>query len=141
MRSTLIPRRIHQSESRESRASPGDPKGLPFVGQDGPRQTVLTENTLEDPPRVSLLGRQKGIAREKVSADVIDDGERVTVLMIAEEELTFVVDRHQIVRCDCDGASPQRMCRRIASPARGHEIGTTQDIAGRARCRPLHARM
>jgi len=35
IRSTLMPSRIHQSESRESRARPGEPKGLPSNGKGG----------------------------------------------------------------------------------------------------------
>jgi hypothetical protein len=65
---------------------------------------MLTEDALERAPRMPLFGGQKGIAREKVPADVIDDRERVPVLMIAEEELALVVDRHQVVRLDRDGA-------------------------------------
>jgi YD repeat-containing protein len=96
---------------------------------------------LKHPSRVSLLGRQKAITGKKVSADVIDDRERVTVLMIAEKELTFVVDRHQVVRRERDGAAPQGVCRRVATPAWSHQVRTTQQISRRARSRPLHSRM
>src|SRR5947208_10966639 len=98
IRSTLMPSRIHQSDSRESRARPGEPKGLPLSDRIASGwQAKLTEHLLKGALGVLVLGRGKGDAGEQKAADVIDDGERIAVLVVAEQEFALVVDRHQIV--------------------------------------------
>src|SRR6185503_829621 len=66
------------------------------VRENGARQPIGPEDPLEDLTSVRVLGGGKGIARQDVAAEVVDDGQRIAVPVIAEEELTFVIDGHQI---------------------------------------------
>lgn len=72
---------------------------------------------------------------------MIDDGQRVTVAMITEQELSLVVDRHQVVRFDRLAAHAQRMCGRCTALAWLHQVRAVKNVAGRARRRPLNVRM
>lgn len=97
---------------RESLARPGDPNGLPLSDrQDRPTKAVLAKDALERTARVRARVRWIRVAGEQASAHVIDDRERITVAVIAEQELPLVVDRHQIVRPSWLAARAQRMCR------------------------------
>src|SRR5688572_2420743 len=67
------------------------------VRENGTRQSIGTEHSLEDLASVRVLGRGKGVARQDVAAEVVDDGQRIAVAVTAEKELPFVIDGHQIV--------------------------------------------
>jgi len=68
---------------------------------------------------------------------MIDHRQRVTVAMIAEQELSLVVDRHQVIRFNRLAAHAQRMRRRRTPFPWLHQVRSVKDVAGRARRRPL----
>src|SRR6185295_9723561 len=78
------------------------------IRENGPGKAVLAEDALEHLAGVLVLGREEGVAGENVAADVVDDGERIAVAVVAEEELAFVVNGHQVVRRRGRGARAQR---------------------------------
>jgi hypothetical protein len=89
-----------------------------------------------------MLGRAEGVAGQDVAADVINDGQRIAVAVVAEEELALVVGSHQVVRSSRRGARAQRMKGwRIATWPRSNEVGAMEDVADGARCRPLDVGM
>src|SRR5690349_15754782 len=61
------------------------------VRENGPRKAVLAKDALERAASMFMLGRGEGVAGEDVAADVVDDGKRIAVAVITEEELTLVV--------------------------------------------------
>src|SRR4051794_27049336 len=82
IRSTLMPSRIHYSESLESLARPGDPNGLQLydrIARGRPYSRKIRSNA----PRVRSFVRRIGVAREQIAAHMIDYGQRVAVAVIA----------------------------------------------------------
>ena len=112
-----------------------------IVRQDRSRQSVLTEDALECTARVRPFARRICIAGEQIAAHMIDNRQRVTVAVIAEEELSLVVDCHQVVRFNWLAAHAQRMCGRRTAFAWLHQVCSVKNVAGRARRRPLDVRM
>jgi hypothetical protein len=72
---------------------------------------------------------------------MIDDGERIAVTVVAEEELSLVVDRHQVVRFKRLATHAQRMCGRRTALAWLHQVRAVKDVAGRTWRRPLDVGM
>src|SRR6266699_3874367 len=79
----------------------------------------------------------KGIAGEDEASDVIDDGERVAVAVIPQKELSFVVDGHQVIRFERNGARAQWMRRRVPATTVSNEICTRENVPNCAGCRPI----
>src|SRR5476651_1981643 len=77
-------------------------------------QAVRSEYAFEGASRVALFGRTERVARQNEARDMIDDGQRVAVTVVAETKLPLVVDGHQIVWRDRSRrACPQGMSRRV----------------------------
>src|SRR6185436_11174133 len=135
------------AEANPPKREPGKPcqtrrsERTAIVRQDCAREAVFTEDPLECALRMRPFVRRKRIAREQVTAHVIDHGQRIAVAMIAEEEMALVVDRHEVVRLG--GLTPyaQWMCGRCAALARLNEIGPAENIASGARGGPFDIRM
>src|SRR5438105_14714874 len=68
------------------------------VAADHVRHPVRCENLLEDSPCTSPVDTLKALAREKVAAEVVCDGQRVAVLLVAHPELALVVHTPNVVR-------------------------------------------
>ena len=68
---------------------------------------------------------------------MVDDGERIAVAVVAEKELTFVVDGHQIVRFGGSPPCAERMLRRVTPASRSDEVGPAQDVADGGRSWPV----
>jgi hypothetical protein len=78
-------------ESTEARRA----EGTAVVRENGPREAVLAKDALERLAGMFMPGRGEGVAGEDVAADVVDDGQRITVAVVTEEELALVIGRHQ----------------------------------------------
>src|ERR1700676_2678933 len=137
MRSMVMPRRNHQTESLERlNRELGEAKGTP-----------LSERILVGRPRSlnkrakavskSFTGRFKSFTEEEIARGMICDGQRVTVFFVAQQELTFVVGAPQLV-----GLLPQRQGRALsmiasAPSALDQAVAVEHGVDGAAR-RNLH---
>jgi hypothetical protein len=52
---------------------------------------------------VGFFGGREGLTGEEKTAGVIGDGQRIAVLMIAEQELAFVIGAPQLIGFLADG--------------------------------------
>src|SRR6266487_2069173 len=68
------------------------------VGDDGPRQSVLSEHALIDRPYRFKRSRQKPVTGEQVTTELVCDGQRIAVASIASSEVTFEVGAPLVVR-------------------------------------------
>src|ERR1051326_4280069 len=126
-----------EREARES-AQAWRAERTAVVRENGPREAVLAKDPLERPAGMFVLGRGEGVAGEDVAADVGEDGQRIAVVVVAEEELTLVVDGHQVIRSGRRGARAQRVKRRrVATWPRSNEVRAIEDVADGAGCRPF----
>ena len=85
MRSMPIPRRSHQTASllRLNKAC-AEAKGTPLSLRMLVRQATLLKQPLKDCESEALSGRRKRFTGEEKTAGVVGDGERITVLAIAQ---------------------------------------------------------
>jgi hypothetical protein len=67
------------------------------VAADVGRQTTLLKKPLKYRESVILSGGRKRLTDKQKTAGVVGDGERITVLTIAKQELTFVIGAPQLV--------------------------------------------
>src|ERR1700730_12893693 len=89
-------------------------EGHAVVAADVGGQTALFKNPLKYSESVVFPGRRKSLTSEKKATGVVGDGERVAVLVIAEQELTFVIGAPQLVGTWAQG---QRSSLRAAAHA------------------------
>jgi len=68
-----------------------------IVAADVSRQTTFLKEPLKDGESVVFPGGRKRFASEQKTAGVIGDGEGVTVLAIAQQELAFVIGAPQLI--------------------------------------------
>jgi hypothetical protein len=61
------------------------------IGANRLGQAMVLERPLEDPKCIALLRRRQRLARNQVAGGEIGDRQRVTVAMILEQELAFVI--------------------------------------------------
>ena len=61
-------------------------------------QAALLKKSLKHRESIVFSGRRKGFTSEQETAGVIGDGERITVLAIAEQELAFVIRTPEVIR-------------------------------------------
>src|SRR5580693_2953534 len=61
------------------------------IAADVGRQTALLEKPLKHGKSVVFFGGRKSFAGQQITAGVIGDGQRVAVLMIAQQELALVI--------------------------------------------------
>lgn len=101
MRSILMPRRSHQTDSFERLNKPlGEAKGTPLSGADCPRQAALFEKPLKRRKcRLFGIGFHR-LAQQQIARRMIGDGQRIAVAFVAEHELTLIVGAPQIIRTE-----------------------------------------
>ena len=81
----------------EAEQRPGRGERRAVVGADRSGQSELAEGALEHREGELRLGRLEALAGEQEAGAVIGDGERVAVLLVAEQELALVVGAPQAV--------------------------------------------
>ena len=72
-------------------------KGHAVVTADVGGQATLLEKPLKHRESVVFSGRRKRFTSEEKTAGMIGDGERITVLAIAEQELAFVIGAPELI--------------------------------------------
>ena len=85
-------RKFAQVEQGVSRS-----EGNAVVAADAGRQATLLKKPLKHREGVVLSGRRKRFTSEQKTAGMIADGEWITVLAIAEQELPFVVRTPELI--------------------------------------------
>ena len=73
-------------------------KGHTVVAADVGGQAALLEQPLKRSKSVVFASRGESFAAQQVAAGVIGDRKRITVLVIAQQEFTFVIGAPQLVR-------------------------------------------
>ena len=98
MRSMPMPRRSHQTASllRLNKAC-AEAKGHAVVAADVGGQATLLEKPLKHGESVVFSGGRKRFAGEQKTAGMIGDGQRITVLAIAQQELAFVIGAPELI--------------------------------------------
>ena len=91
-------RKFAQVEQGVSRS-----EGNAVIAADVGGQATLLKKPLKHWERVVFAGRRKRFTSEQKTAGMIGDGERITVLAIAQQELAFVIRTPELI-----GALPQR---------------------------------
>ena len=72
-------------------------EGHAVVAADVGGKTALFKKLLKYSESVVFPGRRKSLTSEEKATGVVRDGERVAVLVISEQELTFVIGAPQLV--------------------------------------------
>jgi hypothetical protein len=72
-------------------------KGTPLSPADVGGQAALLEKPLKYSESVVFSGRRKGFTSEEKTAGMIGYCERITVLAIAQQELTFVIGTPELI--------------------------------------------
>jgi hypothetical protein len=128
---------VTPSESRESLARPGDPNGLPLSARIARGRPYIRNTRSKGAARVALFGGTERVTGQNEASDMIHDRQRVTVAVIAETKLSFVVDRHQIIFRGCSSRSyAQGMGGWVPATTSVNQIRAQKNVAGGARCRP-----
>ena len=75
----------------------GGSEGDAVVAADVGRQTAFFKQSLKDRKGEVFAGRGQRLAGQQVAAGMIGDGQRVAVVMIAEQELALVIRAPQFI--------------------------------------------
>jgi hypothetical protein len=108
------------AELGEAAERPGGKRDA-VVGTEDFRESVLSEQPLEDGPALSVGGAGEAATGEQVPAEAVLDGERVAVAPVAGLKLPLEVGRPDPVGRDHRGQGPAGMAGIAAAPARIHE--------------------
>ena len=68
-----------------------------MVAADVSRQATFLKKPLKDGESIVFPGGRERLASEQKATGVIGDGERITVLAIAQQELAFVIGAPQFI--------------------------------------------
>ena len=110
----------------------GGGEGDAIVGPDRPRETVLTEQPVEDRPHAQALGGQQALARHQEARVLIGDGERLAVEAVLRSEVPFEVRGPEVVGVQGRGGHHAGMLARAAPPSLLDQAVARHEIAGRA---------
>ena len=93
-------------------------EGHTVIAADVGGQAALFKKPLKHSESVLFPGRRKGFTGEQKPAGVIGDGQRIAVLVIAQQELAFVIGAPQLIGSLASDESGVPCARRRTRPRR-----------------------
>src|ERR1051326_8154791 len=126
--SELQPPDVQSAEAVNS----GRGKGCAVVAANGARQAMLAKEAKE--LRLDAVGAhvEQAVTAEQVPAEVVDDGQGITVDTVAHQELPFEVDGPDLIWCGrVEGRGTRMLPSASAAPRLGPAMAL-QDVEDRA---------
>src|SRR6266852_5960839 len=120
MRSMLMPRRSHHTESFERLNSPLGKRNA-VVGADGLRQAAFLEKPLKGPESRVFFVRFQSFAKQQKTGSVVGDREGIAVAFVAEQELALIISAPQIIGVQALGQRRSLCPRAAAQPRPTHQ--------------------